>query len=132
MSMPPGSAVAVPVLAVAVAFAALCLVDLARARQVRYLPKWLWAVVICVSVPWGGLVYLIFGKARPTASMPRKVPVAEEAGIAASEPLLAGRVPVSPVVIEVDHLTKRFGPVTAVDGLSFTVRPGHVTGFLGA
>jgi len=34
-------------------------------------------------------------------------------------------------MIEVDGLTKRFGPVTAVDGLSFTVRPGHVTGFLG-
>ena len=30
-----------------------------------------------------------------------------------------------------DRLTKRFGPVTAVDDLSFTVRPGHVTGFLG-
>ena len=53
------------------------------------------------------------------------------AGIAASGPLLARRVPVSPVVIEVDQLTKRFGPVTAVDALSFTVRPGHVTGFLG-
>jgi ABC-2 type transport system ATP-binding protein len=34
-------------------------------------------------------------------------------------------------MIEVDRLTKRFGPVTAVDGLSFTVRPGRVTGFLG-
>jgi ABC-2 type transport system ATP-binding protein len=34
-------------------------------------------------------------------------------------------------VIEVDQLRKRFGPVTAVDGLSFTVRPGRVTGFLG-
>jgi ABC-2 type transport system ATP-binding protein len=34
-------------------------------------------------------------------------------------------------VIEVDHLVKRFGRVTAVDGLTFTVRPGHVTGFLG-
>jgi ABC-2 type transport system ATP-binding protein len=131
MSLPPGSAVAVLVLAIAVAFAALCLVDLARAGQVRYLPKWAWAVVICVSVPWGGLAYLIFGKGRPAASMPWRAPVAEEAGIAASGPLLAGRVPVSPVVIEVDQLTKRFGPVTAVDGLSFTVRPGHVTGFLG-
>ena len=38
---------------------------------------------------------------------------------------------VSPVVIEVAGLTKRFGPVTAVDDLSFTVRPGLVTGFLG-
>src|SRR6266436_3826220 len=35
------------------------------------------------------------------------------------------------VMIEVDQLHKRFGAVTAVDGLSFTVRPGHVTGFLG-
>jgi len=34
-------------------------------------------------------------------------------------------------MIEVDRLSKRFGPVTAVDDLSFTVRPGLVTGFLG-
>ena len=34
-------------------------------------------------------------------------------------------------MIEVAHLTKRFGETTAVDDLSFTVRPGTVTGFLG-
>jgi ABC-2 type transport system ATP-binding protein len=34
-------------------------------------------------------------------------------------------------MIEVDRLSKRFGPVTAVGGLSFAVRPGRVTGFLG-
>jgi ABC-2 type transport system ATP-binding protein len=34
-------------------------------------------------------------------------------------------------VIEVDHVTKRFGDKLAVDDLSFTVRPGIVTGFLG-
>ncbi|MEV5504970.1 ABC transporter ATP-binding protein [Streptomyces orinoci] len=34
-------------------------------------------------------------------------------------------------MIEVTELTKRFGRVTAVDGLTFTVRPGRVTGFLG-
>ena len=33
-------------------------------------------------------------------------------------------------MIEVEKLTKRHGPVTAVDGLTFTARPGHVTGFL--
>lgn len=33
--------------------------------------------------------------------------------------------------IEVRNLTKRYGPVTAVDDLSFTVRPGAVTAFLG-
>jgi ABC-2 type transport system ATP-binding protein len=34
-------------------------------------------------------------------------------------------------VIEVAGLTKHFGPVTAVDDLTFTVAPGRVTGFLG-
>ena len=34
-------------------------------------------------------------------------------------------------VIEVSHLTKRFGRTTAVDDVSFRVEPGHVTGFLG-
>ncbi len=34
-------------------------------------------------------------------------------------------------MIEVRHLTKRYGATLAIDDLSFDVRPGHVTGFLG-
>ncbi|WP_026931395.1 ABC transporter ATP-binding protein [Glycomyces tenuis] len=34
-------------------------------------------------------------------------------------------------MIEIEHLTKRYGKKTAVDDLSFTVKPGVVTGFLG-
>ena len=34
-------------------------------------------------------------------------------------------------MIEVDGLVKRYGDKTAVNGLTFTVRPGVVTGFLG-
>src|SRR5579884_3336497 len=34
-------------------------------------------------------------------------------------------------MIEVRHLTKRFGPATAVDDVSFTVGRGEVLGFLG-
>jgi ABC-2 type transport system ATP-binding protein len=33
--------------------------------------------------------------------------------------------------IEVTGLRKRFGPALALDGMSFTVQPGHVTGFVG-
>ncbi len=36
-----------------------------------------------------------------------------------------------PGVIEVERLSKRYGRTVAVDDLSFTVRPGRVTGFLG-
>jgi ABC-2 type transport system ATP-binding protein len=34
-------------------------------------------------------------------------------------------------VIEVEHLTKRYGRTLAVEDLSFTVAPGTITGFLG-
>jgi ABC-2 type transport system ATP-binding protein len=34
-------------------------------------------------------------------------------------------------VIEVQHLTKRYGPVTAVDDVSFKVERGEILGFLG-
>jgi ABC-2 type transport system ATP-binding protein len=34
-------------------------------------------------------------------------------------------------MIEARNLTKRYGPKLAVSDLSFTVRPGIVTGFLG-
>lgn len=52
--------------------------------------------------------------------------------IAADGPM-SGPVPLGRigVVIEVNALTKRYGGTTAVDNLSFTVRPGQVTGFLG-
>jgi hypothetical protein len=46
------------------AFVVYCWVDLARTEQVRYLPKWLWAMVCLVSIPLGGILYLVFGKAR--------------------------------------------------------------------
>jgi ABC-2 type transport system ATP-binding protein len=35
------------------------------------------------------------------------------------------------VSLVLDHLTKRFGPVVALDGISFEVKPGEVFGFLG-
>jgi ABC-2 type transport system ATP-binding protein len=34
-------------------------------------------------------------------------------------------------MIEVHELRKRYGPVRALDGMTFTVLPGHVTGFAG-
>lgn len=34
-------------------------------------------------------------------------------------------------MIEIHDVTKRYGSKTAVDGVSFTARPGRVTGFLG-
>ena len=57
-------AVLIAVEAVAVAFVLFCLADLARAEQVRYLPRWAWAVICMVSVPLGGIIYLAAGRVR--------------------------------------------------------------------
>jgi hypothetical protein len=54
----------VPLVLVAVGFVVFCLVDLSRAGEVRYLPKWVWAVICVVSVPLGGIVYLALGRSR--------------------------------------------------------------------
>jgi hypothetical protein len=67
MRFPTGPALAalIPLLLVAVAFDAFCLADLARADDVRYLPKWVWALVIClISAPIGGIAYLVAGRRR--------------------------------------------------------------------
>ena len=34
-------------------------------------------------------------------------------------------------MLEIRHLVKKFGPLTAVDGVSFAVAEGEVLGFLG-
>lgn len=46
-------------------------------------------------------------------------------------PVAAQRHLVEVTMIEVRQLTKRYGPLTAVDGISFKVEAGEVLGFLG-
>src|SRR5450631_3862772 len=41
------------------------------------------------------------------------------------------RTTMTQATIEVSGLRKRFGPALALDGMSFTVQPGQVTGFVG-
>jgi hypothetical protein len=55
---------AIVVLALAACFDAFCLVDLARAGQVRYLPKWGWVLCCLAQTPFGGIMYLTTGRAR--------------------------------------------------------------------
>jgi hypothetical protein len=59
--------VLVAVVVLAVGFVVFCLVDLVRAEKVRYLPKWLWAILcmgVGLTIPFGGILYLVAGKDR--------------------------------------------------------------------
>jgi ABC-2 type transport system ATP-binding protein len=68
--LPPGLLGAlVPALTLLLALDAYCLISLARAPSVRYLPKFVWVIVILfVSAPMGALLYLFFGVDRTHAS----------------------------------------------------------------
>jgi hypothetical protein len=50
-----------PIVLFAALFIGYCLADLRRS-EVQHLPKWAWALVIVLSVPAGGLVYLAMGR----------------------------------------------------------------------
>jgi len=51
----------IPVAVLALAFVGYCWFDLSRSR-VRYLPKWAWALICLLSIPVGGIVYLLVGR----------------------------------------------------------------------
>jgi hypothetical protein len=66
----PGRLPAIIILTLAAAFDSFCLVDIARAPSVRYLPKWAWVLVCLAQTPSGGIVYLSVGRARPIPPSP--------------------------------------------------------------
>jgi hypothetical protein len=66
---PPGWLVTLG-LALAIGFDAFCLVGIARAAQVRYLPKWAWVLICLIQNPLGGIMYLSIGH----IGRPRPVP----------------------------------------------------------
>jgi hypothetical protein len=57
-------------LALAAAFDAFCLIDIARASQVRYVPKWAWALICLAQSPGGGILYLCVGRVVRARSAP--------------------------------------------------------------
>ena len=56
------AAVAIPLFVAAIAFEVFCLADLARAEEVRRLPRGAWAIICLVSIPLGGIIYLVAGR----------------------------------------------------------------------
>jgi hypothetical protein len=50
-----------PLVLLALGFVGYCWYDLSRS-QVRYLPKWAWALICVASIPFGGIAYLIVGR----------------------------------------------------------------------
>jgi hypothetical protein len=52
----------ITVVAVVLSFEVCCLVDIARATEVRRLDRETWALICLVTLPLGGILYLSLGK----------------------------------------------------------------------
>ncbi len=58
----------------AIGFDAYCLRDIARATEVRYLRKWVWALICLAQSPLGGILYLTIGRVGPAQPSPSSPP----------------------------------------------------------
>jgi hypothetical protein len=77
----------VPLLVLVVALDVYCLIDLARARSVRNVPKWVWVLVILfISAPLGALIYLFAGRDRGQGGQVAEAPHAPVAPGSPAEP----------------------------------------------
>jgi ABC-2 type transport system ATP-binding protein len=130
------------VAAVALAVVAVALVDLSR-RDVRYLPKWAWALVIVFgNLPVGPLVYLVVGRVPPGQEAATVPAVGSSTGVAAATSVVgdlgppASRVapvavPPSDAVISTRGLSKRYGEVAALADVDLVVPRGVTYGLIG-
>lgn len=53
-----------PILIISVGFVVWVIIDIVRADSVRHLPKWAWIVISLLSIPLGGIVYVLLGRDR--------------------------------------------------------------------
>ncbi len=57
------AAAILPIVVLAAAYVAWLVRDIRRS-DVRHVPKWAWIVIVIVSIPLGGIIYLLAGRER--------------------------------------------------------------------
>mgnify|MGYP007084543374 CR=1 FL=1 len=45
-------------------YAALCISEVEKAVEVRWFPKWVWLIITFISIPLGGIIFLLFGNKK--------------------------------------------------------------------
>ncbi|MBF7126196.1 PLDc N-terminal domain-containing protein [Pediococcus pentosaceus] len=45
-------------------YISVCWYKIYKAASTKWIPKWAWAIVVCISIPLGGMIYLLFGENR--------------------------------------------------------------------
>jgi ABC-2 type transport system ATP-binding protein len=139
VNMPSGSTALalLPVALLMLVLVVYSLIHLVRAPAVPYLPKWLWAVLIVVSTPWGALAYLLLSRGTTSVAAPASAGAdplrADPAQVAVATPVASavmvdrGRQP----VVSTRGLTRDYGGGAGLFDVDLRVPHGTVYGLVG-
>jgi ABC-2 type transport system ATP-binding protein len=137
INLPSGSTALalLPLAVLALGLIAYALVQLVRAPAPPYLPKWAWAVVIVLSVPWGALAYLVLRARTASTGGVQPLPRAHT-----SEPAAPVSTPPAPpvprssrdaVLVSTVSLTRDYGAGAGLFDVALRVPRGAVYGLVG-
>ncbi len=137
--MRPSAALA-PLVLLAVAFVAWCIVDVVR-RPPRALARWIWIALILLSIPLGGILYLLLGRGDPDGATPGPAspgpptrplePASAAAPAARARPARAPHAAREGFALRTTELTKAYGDRFALQDVSLDVPRGSVFGMVG-
>ncbi|GAA0808139.1 ABC transporter ATP-binding protein [Spirilliplanes yamanashiensis] len=119
-----------PVALLLVGLAAYALVRLARAERAPYLPKWVWAPLIVLSMPWGAVAYLLLargstGPVTAGGAVPPTTPPAPP--VLSPGPQSGTDAP----MVATHGLTRDYGAGAGLFGVDLRVPRGVVYGLVG-
>ncbi len=52
----------IPIIIIIIIYLVICFADLFKVKKTKFLPKWIWGVIICISIPLGGILYYLLGR----------------------------------------------------------------------
>ncbi|PCF38137.1 hypothetical protein B5C06_12135 [Staphylococcus delphini] len=52
----------IPIIILIIIYLIVCYHDLCKINMVKYLPKWVWSIIIIISIPLGGVIYFLLGR----------------------------------------------------------------------
>ena len=64
MDLPAPLLAFLPLIIFALGFDIYCWLDIAHSNKTKGLPKWIWALIVAVSSPVGGIIYLLVGRGQ--------------------------------------------------------------------
>jgi ABC-2 type transport system ATP-binding protein len=121
-----------PLIVLVVGLIGYSLVRLWRSGPAPYLPRWAWAALILLVVPWGAIGYLVLARDSRSEVGPAPTPASTDR----ISPVVVRQVPAAPaataeIAVTTDGLTRDYGGGAGLFDVDLRVPHGAVYGLVG-